>query len=42
MPTAFPAVAFPADGAKTECKCCKDMKDCSCCPKEGKPEEHKH
>jgi hypothetical protein len=42
MAIAFPAVAFAADGAKTECKCCKDMKDCSCCPKEGKPEEHKH
>jgi hypothetical protein len=39
---AFPSVAFAAEGPKTECKCCKDMKDCTCCPKDGKPEEHKH
>lgn len=41
---AFPSAAFAAEGSKTECKCCKDMKDCSCCPKDGKSksEEHKH
>jgi len=39
---AFPSVAFAADAAKSECKCCKDMKDCACCPKDGKPDEHDH
>lgn len=41
---AFPSVAYAAEGPKAECKCCKDMKDCSCCPKDVKPgeQEHKH
>ncbi|WP_447724762.1 hypothetical protein [Sphingomonas koreensis] len=39
---AFPSAAFAADGAKSECKCCKDMKECACCPKDGKPKEQEH